>query len=234
MLYLRNLESEGLAREALGQSLTFDRRLQLAEPTGNNLRWKAVLEVIGARPDLKSALGLIDESKDMFVPGGLYEAHLINSRGIIYLGTRKRAHGRDLLEEAADRLSWFADARGLALVLYLLSNSKSRPSDKIQKSFRRMLAAGALHPHGFLLERCSWEAKRAGAHRLLKEIDNLLDDQNKDYRAVHQMMRQLGYNSPHEPNDLLHRNIGLLLGNDFPYLKLPFARFHHLPEAGDV
>jgi len=220
MLYLEEWEPERAARSSLEQSLALDRRLDLPEPVGNDLGWKAVMEITAKQPELKSALRLLDECAGKFARGGLYEAHLLKTNGIIYLRSRRPVHGRNLLIDAKERLSSFADSRGLALNLYLLGDFFSLHSNDRKQPLRHFLAAGALHPYGFLLDRCRTEARSARRAELQREIDDLLSGKG-NYAPVHQMMKALAQHSPHTPEDLLYRNINLMAAREFPAVAIP-------------
>jgi len=223
MLYVKDEGLNGAVQAGLERSLALDRRLDLPELIGNDLRWKAIMEVTGNQPNLISATKLIDESKDKFVRGGLYEAHWINARGVIQLQAGSLAQAKRLLTDAGEKLSSFTDAPGLALTNYLLSDVVLRTSGNRREALRHIIAAAALHPYGFLIERCSQQACYSNRRDVQSEIDYLLAGRH-DYQIVHQMMARLAHDSPHSPVDLLQRNIDLMLANGFPRVTVPSRR----------
>ena len=180
------------------------------------------MEAAIKNPNRKVSLNLIDEAKDKFDRGGLYEAHLNSANGLVELHAGNPKVARRLLHDAGEKLVRTADARGLALNMNALSDAPLLGSDNIHKPFRYLLAAGALHPFGFMVERFRNRARNLEPRRLQTEIDSLLAG-NPDYRPVHQIMTRLAQGS-HTPTGLLYRNIDLMLGVAFPRVKLPFRR----------
>jgi hypothetical protein len=232
MIYCGRPESEPIARLGLERALELDRRLGLAQPAGNDLRCQAVLEISKQSPDPKSAFRLIDECQQNFASGGLFEAHLVKTRAIVQLLGGQTAHGRDWLIQAEEMLRSFPDARGLAMTMFLLSQAilQSSPgmTTKRREALRRILAAAALHPYRIVLDRCQEQARHVNRRELQREMDDLIAGKGY-YAAVHRMMAWLAEGSAHQPNDLLFRNIDLMLANGFPRVELPAPDTARIP-----
>lgn len=224
MLYCGKTQLEQAARLGLRRTLELDRRLGLAQPTGNDIRCLAVLEVAGETPNLKAAIRLIDQCKQNFARGGLFEAHLVKTRAIVQLLAGETAHGRDRLIEAGEMLRLFPDARGLAMTKYLLSaailQTSSNKATKRREALPQIIAAAALHPYGLVVDRCREQARYANHRDVQGEIDDLIAG-NRDYAPVHRMLAWLAEGSRHTSEGLLFRNLELLLAAGFPHVDLP-------------
>jgi tetratricopeptide (TPR) repeat protein len=224
MVYYGKMQLEQSAREALRRCLELDHRLGLVQPAGNDIRCLAVVDVAGKSPNLKSAMRLIDECKQNFARGGLFEAHLVKTRAIVRILSGDTARGRDRLVEAEEMLRLFPDGRGLAMTMYLLSDAilrtSSNKSGKRREALRQIIAAAALHPYNLVVDRCREQAQYANRREVQREIDDLVGGKG-DYAAVHRMLSWLAEGSSYTSADLLFRNIDLLIARGFPHVELP-------------
>jgi tetratricopeptide (TPR) repeat protein len=219
MLYCSHEQLEQPACMALQTSLALDQRLDLSQPAGNDLRCRAVLEIIGRSPDRQSALRLIDECKGNFARGGLFEAHLVKTQGIVFLQSGKPVEGIRRLRKSEEMLSSFPDARGLAFAWYLLSDAILRTSENRPEALHYLLSAAALHPYGVAIDRCRRQARYANRRDLQAEIDDLIAGKGQ-YSAVHRMTDWMAEDSPHTAEDLLFRNIHLMTAGNFPQVEI--------------
>ena len=226
MVYCGNHKLEPSARLSLQNSLQLDGRLDLAQPSGNDLRCQAVVEVISKWPNSQLALKLIDQCRDNFAPGGLFEAHRVKTDGIIALHTGKLAQARGLLTKSAEMLSSFLDVRGLASARYMLSDAILRASGErlrtsdIREALRHIISAAALHPYGVVLDRCRQQARDANRRDLQAEIDDLLAGKGQ-YSVVHRMAAWMADESAYTAQDLFFRNIDLMMSGNFPPVEIP-------------
>jgi hypothetical protein len=226
MVYCGKQELEGSARLGLQNSLKLARRLDLAQPSGNDLRCQAVVEVMGESPNPQLALKLIDQCRDNFAPGGLFEAHRVKTAGIIALQTGKLAQARNLFMKAAEMLSPFPDPRGLASARHMLSDAILRASGErlrtsdIRQALHHIIIAAALHPYGVVLERCREQARYANRCDLQAEIDDLIGGRGQ-YSTVHRMMAWSADGSAYTAQDLFFRNLDLMVAANFPQVEIP-------------
>lgn len=223
MLYHDTHDLQDLARRELDTVLALDQRLDFVQPIGNDLRCKAVVEVATDRPNLQSALDLVSECEYHFPAGGLFEAHSRKTRGIITLRTGRPGLARRELIEAEKMLSSFMDARGLAATKYLISTAILRTPAKARQALPYILAAATLHPYGFVVNRFRQQANLVWfeVRDIQSEIDALIAGKG-DYRSVHQMLAWLAQDSPYTAEDLLFRNLALVVAGNFPSVEIPW------------
>jgi len=231
VVYFERKRLEPAARLWLSRALELDRRLGLAQPAGNDLRCQAVLEVASESPESTSAIRLLDECRQNFFHGGLFEAHLVKTRAIIDLLIGQKRLGLDRLIQAERMLRSFPDGRGLALTMYLLSEEIVRRSldnpEKRREALRTILSAAALHPYTPVVDRCREQARCTNPRDLQHEIDDLIAGKGS-YAVVHRMMTWLAEGSAHSSTDLLFRNIDLMFAAGFPFVELPARTASHI------
>jgi hypothetical protein len=223
MFYYGNQSLEQLARIGLQNCLNLNRRLDLAQPSGNDLRCRAVVEAISQPTDVQLALKLIDQCEDNFTNGGLFEAHRVKTGGLIAVQTGHLSNGRDLLTKADQMLSCFPDARGLASARYLLSDAtlRTRTSNNARRqALRYIISAAVLHPYGVVIDRCRQQARHADRRDFQIEIDDLIAGKGL-YSAVWRMAGWMAEESQYTAQDLLFRNLDLMLTSNFPQVEIP-------------
>ncbi|HEY1757667.1 MAG TPA: hypothetical protein VGG72_20005 [Bryobacteraceae bacterium] len=209
------------AREAFRQSLRLDERLQIPE-LGHDFRWKAVALSAQDRSQVRDVESLLSASRERLASGSPGEACLVREQGIIRWQKNRLAKAADLLWDAKEKLTYFADARALGPTFCVLSKVIVQDGGDFRKARRYALIAAALHPHGYVLDHCGDQLRKSPAVERQRDLDDLLAGQ-EPFDLVHQVMARVAQGSPNTGEQLIERSLGRIRGVLLPSAGLDSA-----------
>ena len=111
-----------------------------------------------------------------------------------------------LPEFAKEKLAFFADARALGPTFCILSKIIVQDCGDSRQARRYALVSASLHPHGYVLEHCADQMRKASPVERLQDFDDLLAGQ-KPFDIVHQVMTRVAEGSPNSAAYLIERNL---------------------------
>jgi hypothetical protein len=198
------------ADNAFAQSLALDHHLEVPAQLGHHLRWQAMLMVSGFEPRRKEAEYLLSASEEMFPQGSLGEAYVARDRGVACWRTEQYAKARNSLLLAVERLSSFADARALGPALCALSKVTLQGGADRRMARRYALAAGILHPHGFVLSNAREHLEGVSERGLRSDIEDLFSER-KPFDVLNPVLSRLTNGSAKDVRERLKRNLSRVL-----------------------
>jgi hypothetical protein len=192
-------------RRTFHQSIRLDERLRLPE-LPHNLRWNAVALAAEDGSTLQKVDALLSASRELMQSGSPGEASLIREQGVVRWQKSRLARAWDLLSDAKERLTYFADARALGPTFCVLSKISVQADGSHLQARRYALIAAALHPCGYVLDHCAELQAKTPAQDRLRDFDSLLAGE-KPFDIVHHVLARVAEGSPSSAIDLVQRNL---------------------------